>query len=205
MSGARTVILSYGSFSTDDTGFSLNGVHDISQDERTFRCSFDVVVVGSTAAQCRTYVGGMIDALNERHQDFTVSVGGEDFYKFVDGVDGAPAADEEGAEFIQASWELLGTHRTTKTRAYRINVNVTRSAQQPGKLGVLDQSITLITRPQGQRQLSFSAKFTPGPTNAANGTAQDRHDDGTYGFDALVSALTTALTGDWERSGAKCT
>jgi hypothetical protein len=204
MAGAREVVISYGTWATNDTGFNLNGVHDISQNERTFRCEFDVVVVGASAAQVRTYTGTMITQLNERHLDFEITVGGTSYYKFVDGVDGA-GSGEEGAEFIQATWELLGTHRTTKTRAYRITITVTRSAQQPGKFGVLDQGITLITRPSGQRLLTFTAQFTPGHSDSQTGTAQERYDDATYGFDALTTALTTALTGTWERTGVKGT
>jgi len=205
MSGSRTVIISYGSWATNDTGFNLTGVHDISQDERKFTVSFDVVVVGSSAAQARTYAGTMVTALNQRHQTVVVSVGGSDFYHFVDGADGAPSSSQEGAEFIQANWELLGTHRTDKTRAYRVTIEVTRAAKQTGKLGVLDQSITVITSAVGKRGLSFRAQFTPGPSDSESGTAQDRHDDGTYGFDALVSALQTVLGGTWERNGIKGT
>jgi len=197
---SRLVVMSYGSWDSNDTGFHLDGVHEISMDERTFRLSFDVVVTGASAGACETLAATMVDQLNQRHLDTKVVINGTKWYHFVDGADGAVSSDEEGAEFIMASHQLLGTHRTDRSRAYRVSIEVTRGAKQTGKLGVYEQDIRLRTAPNGLRSLSFKAQFTPGTSSATQGTAEQRFADGTYGFEALVTAITTALTGEWEQA-----
>lgn len=205
MSGSRTLIISYGAFSSNGSGAShkwlLTGVPTFSQDEREISFSFDVVIRGSSSSALRTAVGDAIDAWNTRHQDFTVTLGGSDFYRFVDGT-GSVGATEEGAEFIMASWRLLGSHYTALSRAYRVTVKVTRAANQPGKPGLLSQSINVSTAPNGLRELRYSATFTPGPTSGTAGTALDRYEDATYGFEARAAAVQGVLTGTWERQSA---
>ena len=202
MAGSRQVVITYGTFDTNDSGFSLTGVHTWDMDERTFRIVFDVVLHQADAFNLQSQEGSMIAQLNERHKTLTVAVGATTYYVFKDGVDGALSGIEEGAEFIKATWQTLPEHRTEKSRAYRIEIVVTRAAKQPGKIGVYDQRINVSTLPSGQRRLHFRAQFTPGPNTAAVRTALESYEDATYGFDALVSAIQTTLTGTWERVGS---
>lgn len=203
MAGSRQIFFSYGSWTTSATDCTLTGVHDVSMDERTFRCQFDVAIHGGNSLQLQTAYETMTGQLNQRHLPFYMSVGGTRHYDFVDGADGTVASGiQEGAEFIKADWKLLEEHRTEKSRAYQITITVTRAAKQTGKIGVYDQSIRLTTAPTGKRRLYFRAQFTPGPINGETGTAEDRYADATYGFVALATAITTALTGTWEQASS---
>lgn len=198
---SREVVISYGSFDSNDTFWHLHGAHTIDLDERTFRCVYTVVCVGGSAALVDSAIATAEQQLNVRHRDFKIVIDGETLFHFGDGADGV-GSTVEAAEFIQATWEHLGTHRSKKSRAIRITVEVTRAANQPNKLGVLDQAIRVTTNREGIRRMSFRAQFTPGPNGTGDGgDAEDRFEDGTYGFDALVSAIQTVLTGEWERTG----
>ena len=201
MSGARELVITYGTFDSNDTGsgyaWYLTGVPSLSEDERTLSYAFDVVIRGTTAANVKTGVAAAITAWNERHQTFNVAMDGNNLLRFVDGT-GTVLSGEEGAEFIQASWRLLGSHYTKTSRAYRVSVKVTRSADQTGKPGLLSQSIRVTTAPNGLRELRYSATFTPGPDSTETGTALERYEDATYGFDARVAAIQAVLTGVWE-------
>ena len=199
MSAAREVVITYGSFASNATGWNLNGVHTLDQDERSFTLTYDVVTTGTDASTVDGYVDSMIAALNERHQTLTVAVDGTNFYYFTDGVDAA-VGGAEGAEFIQAEWELLGTHRSKRSRAYRITITVTRAANQTGKTGVYKQEIRVSTLPTNQKTLFYRAQFTPNP--AGGETALERYADGTLGFEALVSGIQGTLGGTWERIGS---
>lgn len=196
----RETIISYGTFDSNDTYWHLNGAHTIAVDEREFSISYDVVCIAPTAALVDTAVAAAQAQINERHLDFSVVIDGETRWAFTDAVDGA-SAGVEGAEFIKAEMRLLGSHRSKKSRAYRVTVTVTRSANQPGKPGVYEQAIRLTTNPQGKRRMAYRAQFTPGPDDSETGTALERFDDDDYGFEKLVSDIQTVLTGTWERSG----
>lgn len=197
----RETVISYGTWNSNDTYWHLNGADSITLDERTFTCTFDVVCVTPTAALNDTARDTAEAQWNQRHQDFKIVVDSVTLFHFVDGVDSV-GAGEEAAEFIKVTWRDLGTHRSKKSRAYRISVEVTRSADQAGKTGVLDQGIRVTTNPLGKRRLAFRAQFTPGPGANGTGTAMARYNDATYGFEKLVSDLQTVLTGTWERSGS---
>lgn len=199
MAGARTTVISYGTWDSNDTSWHLNGVHSYEQDERRFSCSFDVVYRNATMATLESDIAAAEAVWNSRHQDFKIVVESRTLFHFVDGT-GSVGASEEGAEFIQCDWRLLGSHRTANSRAYRLTVTVLRAANQSGKPGILDQSIRVSTSPSGIRRMSYRATFTTGPSSSETGNADDRYGDGTYGFDALVSAIQTTLTGDWEQS-----
>lgn len=194
---ARDILIEYGSFTTQDAGVYLHGAHSLSLGERRAELQFDVVLISDTMDDL---VATIEAQLNERHKATRVTVAGDVLYYWVDGVDTVPAG-AEGAEFIQASWRLLGTHRSSKSRAYRITITVTRAAKQPGKIGVYSQTISTTVNPRGIRALNFAARFTPGPDDTDTGSAEDRFADGTYGFDALVTAVQTLLTGEWEQAG----
>ena len=203
MSGTRQIVFHYGTWNTQATYVSLTGLHDVDIDERTARFTFDVVINGGNSGQLQTAYDTMMAQLNQRHQRFRMSVGGTDHFDFIDGADGVVAAGaQEGAEFIKSDVELLGEHRTIQSRAYRITVTITRSPTQAGKVGVYHQKISLSTDDVGKRMLSFRAQFTPGPVNGEVGTAEQRYADDTYGFAALRTAITTALTGEWEQVGS---
>lgn len=199
VSPTRTTVISYGTFDSNDSGVYLHKAHEIDMDERTFKCVYEVVIVGGNSTAVESVVSSMEAALNERHQRFKIVVDGATLYDFHDGVD-ASVAGSEAAEFIVAEWELVGSHRSSRSRCYRITVTVTRNAVQPGKLGVYEQAISVRTNTTGQRTMRFQAQFTPYTSGGTNETALERYADGTYGFEALASAIQATLGGTWERA-----
>lgn len=201
MAATRTRVITYGAFDTSATGHHLDAVDSIDFDERSFRIAFDVVLRFGTDDELTTAEQTMRGILEDRNLPLEVVSSGTTKWKFVDGT-GTVNAGEEGAEFIKASLTSLGSHRTSKSSAWRIVVEVTRAANLTGRPGVLSQSARTTESPNGIRRLSFRAQFTPGPSSAETGDAEDRFADGDYGFDALVEAVTTTLTGTWERDGS---
>lgn len=197
----RETIITYGTFASNDTYWHLDGAHTLAVDERRFSISYDVVCIAPTATAVDTAVAAAQAQINERHLDFTLEIDGETRWAFTDAVDGA-SAGVEGAEFIIADMSLLGSHRSKKSRAYRVTIEVTRSANQPGKPGVYEQAIRVTTNPLGKRRLAYRAQFTPGPDDSETGTALQRFEDADFGFEKLVSDIQTVLTGTWERSGS---
>lgn len=199
---SREITISYGSLNVGAGTYQLHGIHTFDLDEESFRCSFDVVVTGDTVDDVQGAENTLRTYVRVQNADFKIVYTSTNIVAFTDGAAASPTSGAvfEEAQSITASYELLGTHRTYLTRAYRITVSVVRSAQRSGKEGVRTQSIRTTTLPNGLRTMSYLAEYTPGYSAATSGTAEERYEDGTVGFAARVAAIQTALTGTWEQS-----
>lgn len=202
---AETTVVSYGSWSTADTGWLLHDAHLIREDADAFRVDLTAIVIGSTEAQLVTRFEAMEAALFAEHQRVTVTINGQTAFDYTATLADVSGSAPAAAQSTTASWELIGDFRASKSRAYRITIEGLKPALQSGKTGKRDQSISLVESPNGIQGLTVEIEFTP---DSSGNTARQVSADATNGFDARVAAIFTSLgltQSQWEAAGKSTT
>ena len=191
MTVTRTSRIEYGGWASNDTGWQLHGVHLVDEDQDALSVEATAVVTAATEAALLTRVNAFLAEINTENQAVLVVMGGQTF------TDLDPASGTWEAQSTRAEVDLIGSHRTAKSRAYRVTLSVAKNAAQTGKTGKRSQSYSISQSPSGVRTVSASVTFTP---SEGIGSALDVFNHATHGFTKTATDFLAALdnTVTWE-------
>lgn len=185
----RTNEITYGGFTVGGTSsYWLHDVHIIEQDYDSLALSFVVVVRENTKAALLSSVADLKAAYRKPFGDLLVNLGGEDFVDL-------SHDDNTGFNAVPAI-ELIETHRTPLSQAYRCSVAVQLPADLAGKDGRASSSVEITTDLIGVRTLTISATYTALGSNSASAQLASA-------FSTYVDSLKTAFGGSWVQSSGQ--
>lgn len=187
-----TTVISYGSWSSNATGFRLHETHELREDAESAVIDCTVIVTASSEATLLTYVAAMTDQLRRENLRARAVVNSASFLDLTGTLADVSGSTPGPAQSTGATWGRTGgaAFNSSLSRVYRVRIEVVKVAAQPGKTAKRSQQIQLTQGAGGVRGLSIRIEFTPGPTGQ---TARAMAADGTEGFAARVAAIQTAL------------
>lgn len=177
--------ITYGGFKVGEgTSYDLHGIHTTEGEYGAYSVSAMVVVVGTSESNLLTLVAAIEAAYEVPNEDLTITLNGSNFF----------VGTHDGNSFMNArpSWRLLDSHRTNKTRCYRITVSGLQPADESGKGGRRESKVTIDTDDSGVMTLTVEATYT-GTTDGNSAT-----DNVTANFGTYVTALQTTAGGTWD-------
>ena len=190
MSRARQLVISYGGWSSSDSGWEPLGTHSTTQDLHSYSITFDVVCLASDSADLATKLAAFEAEMEQSNQRSIVT------YYSSDIIDLDPGVSSWTCQSSQAQVETLEELRSYRARAFRVTLTGARNRTgDAGKEGRRSQTFRVLTTPEGLRALEVHVTFTP---LAAVGTAYHVSQDATYGFAKAVSDYQTSLGGTWD-------
>ena len=210
MPSPRGISFAYGNWATGANGFTPIGVHNVTRDRDTFSVSFDVLSEQNNAANLATQEGFLQTELNRVNQRFRIVLGGQVL------VEHDPNAVDLGwldAAETRASFTTIDEFdlRSDSLRAYRITVSGSRLRQSQASragsffafnwAGKRAIDVQVGTTAEGLQSFALTVTFIP----HGNLDAQEVAEDGTLGWAQLVSAVETALTGNWDEAEPQLT
>lgn len=186
----ETTVLSYGTWSSNATGFWIDGPYTLEEDQDGLSVEFDVIVKGSTAAQLATRVAAMKAQLNTEHQRLTIALDGTTTHDYTGTLADVSGSSPAAAQATKGSCRLRGDFQAAIAELYRVRLEVLKPALQTGKTAKRRQKITYTETPNGLDVLQVEIEFTP---DAEGNSARVVSADEDEGFDARVAAIFTAL------------
>lgn len=176
----RLIAMTYGDLtvSTSDSDFEFHDVHLASGAYDEASCSFVLVLTAASTASLKANRAELEDAFSRPNEAFSLTVNSQVLYSW------DPAADS--GFLTRASWELLDTHRSDKSCAYRVTVSAQLPADETGKGGRREASVTITPSPEGIERVAFEAVYTALSGTGATATAEAN-------FPTWVAAEKSAL------------
>ena len=174
------------------TAYQLHDVHAFDSSYEEAAVSWVVVITDPNEATLETLAKALEAELSLPNLDLRVSIG-------TTPIDWIELNHSDNTGFnARPNFQLLGTHRSANSRAYRCSVRVLKPATEPGKDGRQSESVIVSTDDSGRLTLQIEATYTalPPATSASAAVAA--------GFPAFVTAQQALFPGiEWDDTEAQ--
>lgn len=188
---ARRLVLTYGSFSTDDGLYRLDGPIRIRKDRKTFEVATRIVVAGTSIGTD----AGLVDACADleasfrlERQDLTLELGASKRLELREGLEAydlEPEATQPGT--------IPGD--TERSAVYEVSVRGKLPEPIAARNGLADLAWTLDVDPGCRGRLRISGLYTRDPAVPATGSRAAYE----AGIDARTAAVLALVGGAWQR------
>lgn len=186
---SRTASVTYGSLvigaSGTDSNIRLTGKVAMEQSYRALTVEFDVIVLGSSAANFLASEATLVAAYTKPLQDLSVIIGGSARWTF-------SHSSNTGFNAQPSIEKVAGIEDTDRSSRYRLSVAVQLPADLTGKAGRQDSRVELSTGPNGKKMVGISGTYTAVGGNSAR-------DQYTANIATYVGAVKSAVgISNWE-------